>query len=278
MKHVRSYSLVLTLALCGVPSAAAQSAGDSNARPPVTKADIEIVKRARQILDSPAKWNRADTRRCPADAKTFSIYCALQRATGEVTGNFEHRAPAMQEARFVIEAIAPAAKYDHRLMGYNNDPKTTFADIQNVFNLLEQSIAKRLAEQPVNPAATPAPRPQPVVTKADVEVLRRTRAILDSPEKWNRDRTQNCPADATTFNLYCALAKADREVNGEFHASCPAINEVKRLIDETVPQAKTYHARLVEYNAEPATTLAGVQKLLLSAEQRLSAQLADQRR
>ena len=33
-------------------------------------------------------------------------------------------------------------------MGYNNDPKTTFADIQKVFDLLEQRITKRLAEQP----------------------------------------------------------------------------------------------------------------------------------
>ncbi len=45
---------------------------DSNARPPVTKADLQIVNRAREILDSPSKWNRADNRECPAGAKTFS--------------------------------------------------------------------------------------------------------------------------------------------------------------------------------------------------------------
>jgi hypothetical protein len=72
----------------------------------------------------------------------------LEKATNEVTGNFEHRGAAMQEARFVIDAIAPNANYEHRLMGYNNDPKTTFADIQKVFDLLEQRITKRLTEQP----------------------------------------------------------------------------------------------------------------------------------
>jgi hypothetical protein len=121
---------------------------DSEVRPPVTKADLQIVQRARQILNSPAKWNRADTRVCAPTAKTFSLYCALEKATDEVSGNFKHRGAAMQEARFVIDDIAPNAKsYPHRLMGYNNDPTTTFADIQKVFRLLNERIAKRLSEQ-----------------------------------------------------------------------------------------------------------------------------------
>jgi hypothetical protein len=120
---------------------------DDELRPPVTKADIEIVHRARQILDSPAKWNRADNRVCPKKARTVSLYCALEEATDEVSGKFEHRGAAMQEARFVIEELAPKKEYEHRLMGYNNDPTTTFADIQKVFNRLEEHIAKRLADQ-----------------------------------------------------------------------------------------------------------------------------------
>lgn len=90
---------------------------DDYVRPPVTKTDIEIVKRAQQILNSPAVWNRKDNRVCPKDAKKFSLYCALEKATDEVNGNFEHRGAAMQEARFVIEDVAPGRKYEHRLMG-----------------------------------------------------------------------------------------------------------------------------------------------------------------
>jgi len=126
----------------------AQTPDDSNARPPVTKDDVRIVQRARQILSSPEKWNRADNRVCPVEAKTFSLYCALEKATNEVSGSFEHRGAAMQEARFVIEDVAPDwKKYNHRLMDYNNDPKTTFADIQKVFALLEGRIAKRLKDE-----------------------------------------------------------------------------------------------------------------------------------
>ena len=123
--------------------------GDDNpdARPPVTKVDVRIVQRARQILNSPSEWNRDDTRACPADAKTFSLYCALEKATNEVGGKFEHRAAVMQEARFVIDDIAPHRKYyHHRLMDYNNDPMTTFADVQKFFWLLKDRISTRLRD------------------------------------------------------------------------------------------------------------------------------------
>jgi hypothetical protein len=124
---------------------------DSEARPPVTRADLQIVERAGNLLKSPANWNRADTRVCPAAATTFSLYCALEKATVEVTGDFQHRGAAMQEARFVIDDIAPNAKsYHHRLMGYNNDPATTFAGIQKFFRLLDERIAQRLAEEKAN--------------------------------------------------------------------------------------------------------------------------------
>ena len=122
-------------------------ADDSNARPPVTPADLRIVRRARQILATPARWNRADTRVCPPTATTFSLYCALERATRETTGSFAHRDAAMQEARFVIEDIAPnVGYYGHRLMDFNNDPATTFFDVEKFFQLLEERIAQRLRE------------------------------------------------------------------------------------------------------------------------------------
>jgi hypothetical protein len=150
--------LTIAMLLCGADVRAQVSESQpaapcdaSEVRPPVTKADLEIAKRAKQILDSPAKWNRADTRKCPAEAKTFSLYCALEKATDEVSGKFEHRGAAMQEARFVIDAVAPNRNnYNHRLMDYNNDPATTFADIQKVFRMLEKRIVERLSEEPQN--------------------------------------------------------------------------------------------------------------------------------
>jgi len=137
---------LLAAALIALPAiaAAAEPADDSEVRPPVTPLDLQIVRNARAILDAPAKWNRADNRKCPADATTFSLYCALQKATVEAGRSFEHRGAALQEIRFVIDEITISREYDHRLMDYNNDPRTTFADIQDVFRIGEDLLALRL--------------------------------------------------------------------------------------------------------------------------------------
>jgi hypothetical protein len=256
-----------------------QSAGsdDSQVRPPVTKDDIRIVELARKILDSPAKWNRADNRQCPATAKTFSLYCALEKATDEVSGNFQHRGAAMQEARFVIDEVAPnAGKYEHRLMGYNNDPTTTFADVQKVFRLLQERIEKRLKDPsnvPAPPTATPPA--EPVVTKVDLQILKRAREILSAPPKWNRASTQTCPATAETFGVFCALERAATEVKGAFDFDGVAIDEVRAVISE-VAENKKYKARLVDYNNDPATSFEDIQKLFQIAEERLAKRLAEQ--
>src|SRR5438270_9140624 len=42
----------------------------------------------------------------------------------------------LTEARFVIDEIAANRNYEHRLMGYNNDPTTTFADTQDVLRVV----------------------------------------------------------------------------------------------------------------------------------------------
>jgi len=115
-----------------------------DARPPMTQADLRIVQRACALLASPSKWNRADNRKCPDGAKTLSLYCALETATTEVGKTFEHRGAALQEVRFVIDEIAADRNYDHRLMDYNNDPTTSFADIQDVLRITESLIRLRL--------------------------------------------------------------------------------------------------------------------------------------
>jgi hypothetical protein len=241
---------------------------DSNARPPVTAADLQIVKRAREILDSPAKWNRADNRECPASARTFSLYCALEMATVEVSGKAEHRGAALQQARFVIDEITVNRNYEHRLMNYNNDPRTTFADIQQVFDIVERLIALRLKTD----ASGPLPV-KPSVKKADIEIARRARQLIDSPLKWDRNPTQDCPSAAKTFSLYCALATAITEINGSYDDGEAAIREARRLVAES-PNARNYKARLVDFNNDPKTTWADVQKLLQSVEERLTKQLA----
>jgi hypothetical protein len=248
---------------------------NSNVRPPITKADLQIVKRASAILDSPSKWNRADNRECTPGAKTFSLYCALEKAMTEVSGNFEHRGAALQETRFVIDEIAGDRNYNHRLMDYNNDPTTTFPDIQEVFRITEGLISLRLKGGGSKAGGATGSESKPAVTKADIEVAKRARQILNSPSNWDHSGTQDCPADAKSFSLYCALVKAAIDVNGVFDNKGAAIQEARHVIDETAPNGKSYNARLVDFNNDPTTTFADIQKLLQLVEERLSKQLAD---
>jgi hypothetical protein len=244
---------------------AAKSQDDSQSRPPVSKSDVTIVQKARQILDSPGKWNRADDRICPAAETKFSLYCALQEATYEVTQDFAHRDAAMQEARFVIdEDLAPNNHYDHRLMDYNNDPRTTFADVQRFFDLLQGRIEGRLAEQDqMAQLITPTPT---TVPQADISIIKQVQAILDSPAKWNRESTPDCKRDAKTFGLYCAFEAASASVTGKTDYEGPAIDEARLLITRTAPNAAHYNSRLIDYNNDPTITFEDLQRLLKAVE------------
>jgi len=119
-------------------------ADESQANPPATASDLEIVREARRLLRSPAQWNSHDTRDCPALATTFSFYCALVEASDRVSRNLEQRGAAMQEARFVVDALASGRTFPHRLMDFNNDPGTGYAGVQEAFRLLEQRVQQRV--------------------------------------------------------------------------------------------------------------------------------------
>ncbi len=106
---------------------------DIAAEIPPSALDREILKRAAATISSDAVWNRADNRKCPATATTWSIYCAVERAEIELAGAAHHRRPAQELVREIIEARTKEKKYEHRLMEYNNDPSTTLADVRSLF-------------------------------------------------------------------------------------------------------------------------------------------------
>jgi len=55
-------------------------------------------------------------------------------------GRYLHRQPAMQAVRIVIASEWPERVVAHRLMSFNNDPRTTLADVQRFFDLAAQSL------------------------------------------------------------------------------------------------------------------------------------------
>ena len=95
--------------------------------------DREIVQRAATVLASTSVWNRKDNRQCAPGATSWSIYCAMEAATVEVTGGMDHRRPAMEVVREIVEDRTTGRGYNHRLMDYNNDPTTALADVTTLF-------------------------------------------------------------------------------------------------------------------------------------------------
>jgi hypothetical protein len=113
-----------------------------------TDIDFRIVQWASEILKTEAVWNRADDRTCAPDAKTWSLYCALQRASVEVSGGFHHRRPCLQVARAILyervdEERKKGRKYPHIMEDYNNDSATRFVDVRSLFT----DVAARMKER-----------------------------------------------------------------------------------------------------------------------------------
>jgi hypothetical protein len=100
---------------------------------PPNALDKQILQRASAVIASDGVWNRADNRKCPASASTWSIYCAVEQAELEVTGGVHHRRPAGELVRVIVDERTKDRKYHHRMMDYNNDPATTLDDVRSLF-------------------------------------------------------------------------------------------------------------------------------------------------
>lgn len=110
---------------------------------PQNEHDVAIVERAIRLLDDESKWSRQDDRKCDAEDGTLSLYCALYAASIEITGEFRHRAAALQEVRYAIDAARPDADYAHRLMDYNNDPAVTFSDLHGMLDEALRNLQRK---------------------------------------------------------------------------------------------------------------------------------------
>jgi hypothetical protein len=60
----------------------------------------------------------------------------MEKASVDVTGGFNHRRPALESARLIVEQRTATRGYHHRLMDYNNDPTTRLGDVQSLINHL----------------------------------------------------------------------------------------------------------------------------------------------
>jgi len=111
---------------------------------PVDESDLRILDRAAALLADESHWNRHDNRECDAKATTLSIFCALQKASIEVLGQYDHRRVALQEVRFAIEEVSGGREFEHRLMDFNNLAETSIGDVRKVLAIARSRVAERL--------------------------------------------------------------------------------------------------------------------------------------
>jgi CubicO group peptidase (beta-lactamase class C family) len=109
--------------------------------------DVRILERADRILAGEGVWNRADDRNCPPSATRFSLFCALEKASREVTGEYVHRRAALQAVRFAIEEATLGRRFSLRMMDFNNLPETRFADVKRILGVASARIKARLVAQ-----------------------------------------------------------------------------------------------------------------------------------
>lgn len=113
---------------------------------PVSEEDLAILLRAAELLPDPSLWNRQDDRVCDDDESTGkrSLFCALQKASIEVLGTYDHRRVALQEVRFAIVDVSDGRRFEHRLRDYNNLPETELANIKSILSTAVDRVRSRL--------------------------------------------------------------------------------------------------------------------------------------
>ena len=107
-----------------------------------TDADLQIIKEAKKLLSKESDWNRQCTRKCTPEDTTYSIFCAMMKAQENILGKgkVHYRQPAMQAFRETLNTMGKGRFNKHRLMDWNNHPQTTFAEVQELFDVTEKNM------------------------------------------------------------------------------------------------------------------------------------------
>ncbi|HXH61782.1 MAG TPA: hypothetical protein VNI20_10545 [Fimbriimonadaceae bacterium] len=123
----------------------------------------------------------------------------------------------------------------------------TFRSVLNWFNVQEWHPNRMPAVLRFDRSDVAAP------TDTDVAILKRARALIMS-SRWDRADDRNCENDEKgTLSLYCALMQASYAETGQYYHRQPAMQLVRRAIQQQWPERVKNH-RLMDFNNAPETT------------------------
>jgi hypothetical protein len=94
-------------------------------------------------------WHQHDDRDCEdyIQNQTYSFFCALQIASIEVDGYYNHRNAVMQKIRHLINERHPGRRWANRLRDFNNIPETTHDTILEMLDDAEEAILQAVSSE-----------------------------------------------------------------------------------------------------------------------------------
>ncbi len=114
----------------------------------------------------------------------------------------------------------------------------------------------------------------PPAREADLEILEMTEQLLADSTHWHQNDDRNCDDDIENnyWSLFCALKHASLVKMGEYNHHNTAMQTVRFVIDDLVPDHEFRHP-LMDYNNAPSTQHRDILTLLEIARQRIKKEL-----
>ena len=111
----------------------------------------------------------------------------------------------------------------------------------------------------------------------DLETLEMTDNLLSDPANWHQEDDRKCENDIKNgkWSLFCALKHSSIEKMGEYNHHNTAMQAVRFVIDDLIPDHRYAHT-LMDFNNSQSTTHTDILNALDSAKNRIKQQLVNQ--
>jgi hypothetical protein len=110
----------------------------------------------------------------------------------------------------------------------------------------------------------------PPARKVDMETMEMARQLLADSTSWHKKDDRKCDDDIenSTWSLFCALKYASMEKMGEYNHHNTAMQTVRFVIDDLIPDHEFAHT-LMDYNNAPSTGHKDILNVLRMAQERI---------
>lgn len=116
----------------------------------------------------------------------------------------------------------------------------------------------------------------PPASKTDLEIFDLCLLYLNDSINWNHNDDRVCEDDKNKkfMSLFCALKIASVKIMGEYNHRNTAIQTIRFIIDDLVPNHEYTHT-IEDYNNYPSTTHDDILKVIKLAKERIKKELSE---